>query len=220
MKNLKSSQEAEEILKILKDTYDKPQTVLNYSNPFELLIAVIMSAQTTDKQVNNVTKDLFKKFKGPEDFASLEPEELEEHIKGIGLYRNKSKYIVKACQILIDEYGGQVPQERKELMKLPGVGRKTANVVTSIIFGKDAIAVDTHVFRVSNRIGLADSENVRETEEDLMEVIPQKLWSPAHHWLIFHGRNICKARRPKCLECSVKEYCNYYHNLDKNEGLS
>ncbi|WP_018250239.1 endonuclease III [Orenia marismortui] len=218
MKELKSTKEAQEILEILRDTYPEPQTVLNYNNPFELLIAVILSAQTTDKQVNKVTKDLFKKFKSPADYAKLEAEELEEHIKSIGLYRNKSKYIVKACQMLLDDYKGQVPSERKELMKLSGVGRKTANVVASSVFGEDAIAVDTHVFRVSNRIGLADSDNVRGTEEDLMEVIPKKLWTPAHHWLIFHGRNICKARNPQCSKCPVKEYCNYYEELKEDKS--
>ncbi|TDX52754.1 endonuclease III [Orenia marismortui] len=218
MKELKSTKEAQEILEILRDTYPEPQTVLNYNNPFELLIAVILSAQTTDKQVNKVTKDLFKKFKSPADYAKLEAEELEEHIKSIGLYRNKSKYIVKACQMLLDDYKGQVPSERKELMKLSGVGRKTANVVASSVFGEDAIAVDTHVFRVSNRIGLADSDNVRGTEEDLMEVIPKKLWTPAHHWLIFHGRNICKARNPQCSKCPVKEYCNYYEDLKEDKS--
>ncbi len=215
MKKLKSQEEAREILEILKETHPEPQTVLNYTNPFELLIAVILSAQTTDKQVNKVTKNLFKKYKRPEDYAALTPKELAEDIQGLGLYRNKSKYLIKTAQILIDEFEGRVPEGREDLMKLSGVGRKTANVVASSIFGEDAIAVDTHVFRVSNRIGLADSDKVRETEENLMKVIPKELWTPAHHWLIFHGRNICKARNPQCKICPVSSYCKYYHHLEE-----
>ncbi|WP_027340308.1 endonuclease III [Halonatronum saccharophilum] len=210
MKKLKSQSEAIEILNILKEEYPDPQTVLEHNNPFELLIAVILSAQTTDKQVNKVTREMFKVLKTAEDFAKLTPQELEPHIRGIGLYKNKSKYLIGTSKMIIEDYGGKVPKERKELMKLPGVGRKTANVVISSIFDQDAIAVDTHVFRVSNRIGLADSDKVRGVEEDLMEVIPKELWSPAHHWLIFHGRGLCKARRPRCEECPVKEMCNYY----------
>ncbi|GAB6100699.1 endonuclease III [Halanaerocella petrolearia] len=210
---MKTTEEAVEILEILEDTYPAPETELKYENPFQLLIAVILSAQTTDKQVNKVTTDLFAEFKTPKDIAKLEPEELESYIRGVGLYRNKSKYIVQTCRKLIEGYNSQVPQQRKELMKLSGVGRKTANVVASCIFDQDAIAVDTHVFRVSNRVGLADSDKVRKTEEQLMDVIPQHLWSAAHHWLIFHGRNICKARNPKCKKCLISKYCDYYQKL-------
>ncbi|MFO7819649.1 MAG: endonuclease III [Halanaerobacter sp.] len=206
----KSKAEVEEILDTLEELYPNPETALEYEDNFQLLIAVILSAQTTDKQVNKVTKELFKKFKQPADFAELTPKELEPHIQGLGLYRNKSKYLVQTCHKLIEDYDGQVPRERKELMKLSGVGRKTANVVSSCAFGEDAIAVDTHVFRVSNRLGLADSEKVAEVEEQLMDLLPRDKWSLAHHWLIFHGRETCKARSPQCEDCKLQKYCNYY----------
>ena len=206
----KSAAEIEEILTTLEELYPNPETALEYDNNFQLLLAVILSAQTTDKQVNKVTKGLFKKFKEPEDFAKLSPEDLEPHLEGLGLYRNKSKYLVQTCRKLIEDYEGEVPEERKELMKLSGVGRKTANVVSSCAFGEDAIAVDTHVFRVSNRLGLADSEDVAEVEEQLMDILPQEKWSLAHHWLIFHGRETCKARNPRCVDCELQDYCNYY----------
>ena len=206
----KSAAEVEAILNTLEELYPNPETALEYETTFQLLIAVILSAQTTDKQVNKITSDLFEKFKKPEDIAELSPEELEPHIQGLGLYRNKSKYIVQTCRKLVEEYEGQVPRERKELMKLSGVGRKTANVVSSCAFGEDAIAVDTHVFRVSNRLGLADSEKVKEVEQQLMKIIPQDKWSLAHHWLIFHGRETCKARSPKCEDCQLQQYCTYY----------
>ncbi|AEX85448.1 endonuclease III [Marinitoga sp. 1135] len=205
----KSKSEIKKILKILSETYPESKTALKYSNNFELLIAVMLSAQTTDNQVNKVTPELFKRFKTPYDFAKLNPEELEEYIKGVGLYKTKSKNIIKTCQILVEKYNGEIPQTREELMELPGVGRKTANVILSVAFGKDAIAVDTHVFRVANRIGLANAKDVKKTEEDLMKVIPKNLWGQAHHWLIYHGRNICKARNPKCDICPIKELCDY-----------
>ncbi|HLR35990.1 MAG TPA: endonuclease III, partial [Tissierellales bacterium] len=175
-------------------------------------IATILSAQCTDVRVNKITKDLFKKYKKPEDYLELTQEELGELIRSCGFYKNKSKHILGTCKILVEEYGGKVPDTREELMKLPGVGRKTANVVLSNAFSVDAIAVDTHVFRVSNRIGLANSDNVLETEKDLMKNIDKKLWSKAHHWLILHGRRICKARRPLCEDCPLTDYCLYYNN--------
>ncbi|APT75923.1 endonuclease III [Marinitoga sp. 1137] len=205
----KSKSEIKKILKILSETYPESKTALKYSNNFELLIAVMLSAQTTDNQVNKVTPELFKRFKTPYDFAKFNPEELEEYIKGVGLYKTKSKNIIKTCQILVEKYNGEIPQTREELMELPGVGRKTANVILSVAFGKDAIAVDTHVFRVANRIGLANAKDVKKTEEDLMKEIPKNLWGQAHHWLIYHGRNICKARNPKCDICPIKELCDY-----------
>ncbi|MBM7623416.1 endonuclease III [Sporohalobacter salinus] len=210
---MKTEEEINEILKILKNEYPAPQTELNYETPFQLLIATILSAQTTDKQVNKVTTELFSKYNKPEDFLDLTLEELAEEIQGVGLYRNKSKYILKTCQKLIEEYNSQIPQARKELMKLSGVGRKTANVVLSCAFEFDAIAVDTHVFRVTNRLGIANSDNVRKTEEELMENIPKKMWSSAHHWFIFHGREICKARGPQCEECPVNHLCDYYKEV-------
>lgn len=202
----------EKIIKTFKEKYPDPESALNYNNEFELLVATILSAQTTDKQVNKVTSNLFDKYNTPEEFASLKPEELEKEIKSIGLYRNKSKYIVNTAQKLLDEYNGQVPDTREQLTNLSGVGRKTANVVLSCAFTKDAFPVDTHVFRLANRIGLVNSDNVREVEEGLMKVIPQKYWSKMHHWLIFHGREVCKAQNPRCKECKIKNICNYYQN--------
>ena len=210
MAEIKTEDEAIEILEVLKETHPQPETELNYENPFQLLIAVILSAQTTDKQVNKVTSKLFKKFKTPEEICKCSPEEFQQHISSLGLYRNKSKYIVKTCCLLVDEYNGKVPDTRKELMKLSGVGRKTANVIISSIYDKDAIAVDTHVFRVSKRIGLAKGDKVDKVETELMELIPKRLWSSAHHWLIFQGRSYCKARNPNCKECPITDYCNYY----------
>lgn len=198
-----------EILRILADEYPAPQTELDYKTPFQLLIATILSAQTTDKQVNKVTTELFAQYSKPEDFLDLTPEELAEEIQGVGLYHNKSKYILKTCQKLVNEHDSQVPQTREELMELSGVGRKTANVVLSCAFEFDAIAVDTHVFRVTNRLGIADSDNVRRTEEELMEKLPQNKWSAAHHWFIFHGREVCKARNPQCSKCPVNHLCDY-----------
>lgn len=195
------------IIAILKDTYPGATTALNFTNPFELLIATMLSAQSTDRQVNLITRDLFQKLKKPADYARLAPEELAEKIKRVGLFKNKSKNIVATCQILTEKYHGQVPQTMEELAALPGVGRKTANVVLANAFHQPAIAVDTHVFRVANRLGLANSRDALGTERDLMKNIPREQWSDAHHWLIYHGRNICAARNPKCGECPVAELC-------------
>ncbi|MGM0437252.1 MAG: endonuclease III [Bacillota bacterium] len=202
------------IIDIFEEKYPDPESALNYNSEFELLIATILSAQTTDKQVNKVTSKLFNKYNTPEDFASLKPEELEQEIKSIGLYRNKSKYIVNTAKKLIDDYKGIVPDTRKKLIELPGVGRKTANVVLSCAFTKDAFPVDTHVFRLANRIGLVKDDKVRKVEEGLMEVIPKKYWSQMHHWLIFHGREVCKAQNPKCNKCKIKNFCDYYQNCN------
>ncbi|NBI05330.1 endonuclease III [Senegalia massiliensis] len=210
--------ETKEVLEILKNLYPDAKSELNFTNPFELLIATILSAQSTDKRVNSITKDLFKEYKTPKDFLSLTTEELGEKIRSIGFFRNKSKNILSTCKILLEDYDGEVPKTREELIKLPGVGRKTANVVISNAFGKDAIAVDTHVFRVSNRIGIVKAKNVDETENQLMKNIDKDLWSDAHHWLIFHGRRICKARSPKCSECPLTNHCLYYKNVIQKEG--
>ena len=198
------------IIDVFSKKYPNPESALNYNNEFELLIATILSAQTTDKQVNKVTAKLFEKYNSPEDFASLSPENLQKEIQSIGLYRNKSKYIIKTAQTIINDFAGKVPNTRQELLKLTGVGRKTANVVLSCAFTKDAFPVDTHVFRLANRIGLVKSDKVREVEDGLMELIPQKYWSKMHHWLIFHGREICKAQTPLCNDCDISEYCNYF----------
>lgn len=213
MKGKFSKKEMDEILDILEEFYPDAQVELNHSNTFELLIATILSAQCTDKRVNIITEELFKEYKTPEEFLTLNQEELGEIIRSCGFYRNKSKNILGTCEMLIEEYGGKVPDTREELVKLPGVGRKTANVVLSNAFSVDAIAVDTHVFRVSNRIGLANSKNVLDTEKDLMKNIKKERWSKAHHLLIFHGRRICKARNPMCQECPLIEHCEYYKEI-------
>lgn len=197
------------ILRILAERYPNPRPALVHSSPFELLIATMLSAQSTDKQVNMITEKLFKKYKTPEDYAGLVPEVLEEDIRGCGLYRNKAKNIVETCRILVEKFDSQVPRNRDDLTALPGVGRKTANVVLSNAFGIPAIAVDTHVFRVANRLGLADSNEVLGTEKDLMRRIPREMWSDAHHWLIFLGREICQARNPRCTFCPLCSACRY-----------
>ncbi|MGI6705205.1 MAG: endonuclease III [Clostridia bacterium] len=202
----------DEILAILEKEYPDATTALHHRSPFELLVATILSAQCTDKQVNKVTEELFQKYNTPEDFAALDQGILEGLIRSCGFYKTKARNIIKTSQILVRQYRSKVPDELDALQKLPGVGRKTANVVVSNAFGKDAIAVDTHVFRVSNRLGLATAKDVFETEKQLMENIPQEKWSRAHHWLIYHGRRVCTARNPKCGICPLKEYCRYYQD--------
>lgn len=192
---------------ILGDVYRDTKPALHFRNPFELLIAVILSAQCTDVRVNIVTERLFAKAATPQAIIDMGLEELQAEIKDCGLFRNKAKNIMAACRILVEEFDGQVPEDFDLLLKLPGVGRKTANVVASIAFGRPAIAVDTHVFRVANRLQLAVGETPLEVEKGLMAVIPKELWSQAHHWLIWHGRRVCKARKPLCTECPLGEVC-------------
>jgi endonuclease-3 len=201
------------VLKLLRAEYSDMTTALDYETPFQLLISTMMAAQSTDKRVNIVTKDLFKDFPDAKDFLELSISELEEKIKTVGLYKSKAKNILSTCNILVKNYNGRIPLTREELISLPGVGRKTANVVLSIVTDFKAIAVDTHVFRVSNRIGLADSNNVRKTEDDLMRNIPMNDWSDAHHWLIWHGRKVCHARNPSCDKCLINKHCEYFRNL-------
>lgn len=196
-----------EMLAILEETYFDVKPALIFRNPFELLIAVILSAQCTDKRVNVVTARLFAKAPNAASIVKMGIESLENEIRDCGLFRNKAKSIFATCQILTEKYGGQVPDDFDELQKLPGVGRKTANVVTSIAFDRPAIAVDTHVFRVANRTKLATGETPLEVEQGLMKTIPKDKWSKAHHWLIWHGRRLCKARNPLCKECPLRELC-------------
>lgn len=198
------------ILDMLEETYPDARCELNYTTPFELLIATILSAQCTDVRVNKVTEELFKKYNTAKDFSKLTEEDISKEIKSCGLYKSKSEKILKTSKTICEAYNGKVPNSLEELIKLPGVGRKTANVVLSNAFGKDAMAVDTHVFRVSNRIGIVNTSSPEPTEFALMEVIPKKRWSHAHHLLIFHGRRICKARKPECSICPIKYYCDYY----------
>ncbi|MCL6631364.1 MAG: endonuclease III [Alicyclobacillus herbarius] len=213
-----SRQTARRVLEKLAQAYPDARCALNHKNAFELLIATILSAQSTDARVNKVTEGLFQKYRTPEDYASLTPEILQEDIKELGLYRSKAENIVAACRILMEQYGGQVPVSREELMKLPGVGRKTANVVLSVAFGVPALAVDTHVSRVANRIGLADSDNPLQIEQQVCSLVPKKLWSNAHHWLIHHGRRVCTARKPQCDSCPLQAECRYYKQEQKKAG--
>ena len=210
--NINKKEKVEKLVELFSEYYPEPGTALNHESPFELLIATILSAQTTDNQVNKVTKDLFKKYNSPEDLLQLSQKELEKKINSIGLYRNKSKYILKTCRILIEEFDGQVPETRKDLLKLSGVGRKTANVVLANAFFKAAFPVDTHVFRVSERLGLSSGKNVDQTEKELTKLIPKKYWIDFHHWLIDHGRALCKAQNPDCENCFASELCRYYKN--------
>ena len=189
---------------------------LDYETPFELLVAVILSAQCTDKRVNIVTKDLFEKYNTPEAFATLPQKKLEQAIKSCGFYHDKARHIISAAQTICDTFGGEVPSSLEELITIPGVGRKTANVMLAEAFGKDAIAVDTHVFRVSHRLGLSEGKDPFAVESDLCKTFPQEVWSHLHHLLIHHGRYICKAQSPKCEDCKLSEKCSYYaENIKK-----
>ena len=214
MEKMLSKEEIKEVINILLKTYPDATVELEHSSTFELLIATILSAQCTDVRVNKITRELFKDYNTPEDFIQLTEEELGEKIRSCGFYKVKSKNILATSRKIIEEFNGQVPDTMEELITLPGVGRKTANVVLSNAFGVPAIAVDTHVFRVSNRIGLANSKNVLDTEKDLMDNIDKNMWSKAHHLLIFHGRRVCKARRPLCNECPLTNYCLYYKEVE------
>ena len=196
-----------EELRILEETYRGAIPELKFNSVFELLVAVILSAQCTDKRVNQVTQILFPLANTPEKILQLGQSRLEEIIKPCGYFRAKAKHIVESAQILIDNYGGEVPSDFDELIKLPGVGRKTANVVTSVAFKTPAIAVDTHVFRLANRMKLAKGNTPLEVELGLQKIIPREKWSDAHHWLIWHGREICKARNPKCKDCPLSKVC-------------
>lgn len=197
----------DEMLTILAKTYANVKSALVFRNPFELLVAVILSAQCTDKRVNVTTARLFKKADTPQEIVDMGLENLQEEIRDCGLFRNKAKNIMATCQTLVEQYGGEVPTDYEALLKLPGVGRKTANVVSSIAFGRPAIAVDTHVFRVANRLHLAVGETPLEVERRLQKAIPKAQWSAAHHWLIWHGRLICKSLRPRCGECPLAALC-------------
>lgn len=198
-----------EILEILKETYPDAHCELNHESAFQLLVATILSAQTTDKKVNEVTETLFRDYPDLDAFLTLTNEELEKRIKQIGLYRNKAKNIVLMCRQLKENFNGEVPNTMEGITSLAGAGRKTANVVLSNAFGVPSIAVDTHVFRVSNRLGLAKSDNVLEVEKQLQKELPKKEWSLTHHLLIFHGRRCCTSQRPKCFECPLNHICKW-----------
>tara|TARA_B110000014_G_scaffold240970_1_gene209445 strand:+ start:3333 stop:3971 length:639 start_codon:yes stop_codon:yes gene_type:complete len=202
------------IFERLKEATPNPETELQYQTPFELLLAVILSAQATDVSVNLATKKLFASANNPETIRNLGIRRLKSFIKSIGLFNTKAENILKTCQILIDEHGGLVPKDRPSLEALPGVGRKTANVILNTAFGEPTIAVDTHIFRISNRINLAPGKNVREVEDRLMRVVPNDYKQGAHHWLILHGRYVCVARKPRCGACVIEDLCEF---KDKTE---
>ena len=198
---------SEELYAILSTASPSPRTELNYSNTYTLLVAVTLSAQATDEGVNRATGPLFAKIDNPEAMVALGEKELGEHVKTIGLWRNKAKNVIALSKILVDDYDGGVPETREELEALPGVGRKTANVVMNVAYGAPTIAVDTHIFRVSNRTGLAPGANPLAVEEALLKVTPEQYALNAHHWLILHGRYICKARKPECGRCQIESLC-------------
>ena len=199
----------EHILAELERLYPDARPALHFDNAYQLLLAVILSAQCTDVKVNMVTPALFAAYPDAQALAKATPEEVEPYIRTCGLYHNKAKNLVLTARALVEQYGGEVPADHEKLTKLPGVGRKTANVVMSCAFGADAIAVDTHVFRVTNRLGLASAPDVLKTEEQLMQAIPKDKWSRAHHWLSFHGRQVCAARKPACEACTLRAWCDY-----------
>ena len=210
-KKLKKA-EIKEVTDILMDFHSDAECELVHDSPFELLLATILSAQCTDVRVNMITKELFKVANSPEAIVEMGLDKLKEYIKTAGFFNSKGKNIMETCRILVEDYGSQVPDTMEELTKLPGVGRKTANVVLSNCFGMPAIAVDTHVFRVSNRIGIVNEKDVEKTELALMKALPKEIWTKMHHVLIFHGRYICKARKPMCNECPISNLCLYYQN--------
>ena len=201
--------EIETLFERLSSAQSHPQTELNYTSPYTLVVAVALSAQATDVGVNKATKGLFEIADTPEKMVSLGEKKLIDHIKTIGLYRNKAKNVIALSKMILEEFDGQVPQTRQELERLPGVGRKTANVVLNVAFGQPTIAVDTHIFRVSNRTGLAPGKDVLAVELALEKRVPEDFLQHAHHWLILHGRYICKARKPLCVRCEVADVCNF-----------
>lgn len=198
-----------ELMRRLAETDPEPTTELEYSTPFQLLVAVILSAQSTDRGVNAATRSLFAAAPTPAAMLELGEEGVKAHIRTLGLFNNKARNLVAACRILVEEHGGEVPRSRAALEALPGVGRKTANVILNTAFGESTIAVDTHIFRVANRTGLAPGKTVRAVEDRLLEVVPARYRRHAHHWLILHGRYTCTARRPKCGRCRIHDLCEY-----------
>jgi endonuclease-3 len=198
-----------EFFRRLKQVMPEPRTELEYRTPFELLVAVILSAQATDVSVNKATRKLYRVANTPEALAALGVDGLKEFIRTIGLFNTKAENIIKTCHLLIEQHGGEVPKDRKSLEALPGVGRKTANVVLNTAFGEPTIAVDTHIFRVANRTGLAPGKTPLQVEQKLLRVVPANYLKDAHHWLILHGRYTCKARKPACSECIVRDLCGF-----------
>lgn len=199
----------EEIFRRLREANPAPTTELSHRSPFELLVSVVLSAQATDKSVNQATEALYPVANTPESILNLGEDGLKEYIKTIGLYNSKASNIIKTCRILLEKHDGEVPRDRKELEVLPGVGRKTANVILNTAFGEPTIAVDTHIFRMGNRTGIAPGKTPREVEDRLLKFVPDEYKKDAHHWLILHGRYVCQARKPRCPECLIRDLCEY-----------
>ena len=212
------TERVQKIYELLKEEYPDVHCELNYQTPLQLLTATVLSAQTTDRQVNRVTEKLFAEHPDLDTLLELSEEELENYIHSLGFYHTKARNLYRLFRELADRFQGEVPQTMQELTSLPGVGRKTANVVLANAFGIPAIAVDTHVFRVSNKIGLAHVSNVRETEKQLQNALDPEIWSLMHHLLIFHGRRCCSARSPQCERCVIRQYCEYYQKEWENDG--
>jgi endonuclease III len=212
----KNQKHADKIMQILSKSISEPKTELEYKDPYTLLVAVILSARTLDKTVNRITERLFQIADSPQKMVELGENELKEHIKTIGFYNNKAKNIINMSKILIEEFHNQIPRSRESLMSLPGVGRKSANIILNIVFQQPTIAVDTHVFRVSNRLGLCQTKSPLDTEFALLEVMPPKWLSIAHHLLVLHGRYICKSRNPQCQNCTLNKVCKSSNNKFKN----
>jgi endonuclease-3 len=208
-----NKQKRTEIFTRLRDNNPEPTTELEYNSPFELLVAVTLSAQSTDVGVNKATMRLFPKANTPEAILALGEEGLKDYIKTIGLFNSKARHIIQACQMLVDQFDSRVPENRKDLESLPGVGRKTANVILNTAFGQPTMAVDTHIYRVSNRTKIAPGKTVLEVEKKLLRLVPREFLHDAHHWLILHGRYVCKARKPLCKQCIIVDLCEY---KDKN----
>ena len=209
-----SQEKIAELFEILA-SYLTPKSELNWKTPLDLVIAVVLSAQCTDKAVNKGTAELWKTCRSPDDYIQLGEEEIKKYIRSIGLFRNKTKAIIGICRIIKEKFNYKIPSNRKDLELLPGVGRKTANVVLNVVFGQPTLAVDTHIFRVANRMGLSDTRTPEATEKVLIKKIPKKYLKPAHHYLILHGRYTCKARKPECWRCKVRDCCNYPHKEEK-----
>lgn len=203
------------LIERIKKEYPDPQCELKFGSPFQLLVAVVLSAQCTDKRVNQVTEKMFKKYSTPKDFVDIDINVLENEIKSCGFYHNKAKAIKSLSEDIVNKFGGKVPSKKEDLKTLSGVGEKTANVVISMAFGTPAIAVDTHVFRVSNRLGLANSNTPEKTQAQLENKLPKEFWTRAHYSLVLHGRYVCKAIKPRCEICNLKEFCEFYKNNTK-----
>ena len=215
-KKLSKAERVRQIFTILREANPNPTTELIYASPFELLVSVVLSAQATDVSVNKATAGLYLRANTPEQILELGLPDLENAVKSIGLYKTKARNIFGLCQMLVQEYNSQVPDDFDDLIKLPGVGRKTANVILNTLFGQPTMAVDTHIFRLSNRLGIAVGKTPLEVELNLNKVIPAEFKRDAHHWLILHGRYVCKARKPECEGCSISAYCNYFAKKQSN----